>query len=118
MYKSASAFEGQRVCLRPHTCAVSNTHPHTHTPRLTDAPLCQVSKLEDGFGLISPVLSGHVSGRDQPYGGEKTCYFLSLSLSSKFGGFSFYKILQRTTFCFCCFSFGPNRRSKTEKFFL
>lgn len=52
------------------------THTHTHTPS-PPPPLCQVSKLEDGSGLISSVLSGHVSGRDQLYSRGKPCSSLS-----------------------------------------
>lgn len=53
-----------------------HAHTHTHTPS-PPPPLCQVSKLEDGSGLISSVLSGHVSGRDQLYSRGKPCYSLS-----------------------------------------
>lgn len=52
------------------------TRTHTHTPS-PPPPLCQVSKLEDGSGLISSVLSGHVSGRDQLYSRGKPCSSLS-----------------------------------------
>lgn len=53
----------------------SSTHTHAHTAQHPPPPLCQVSKLEDGSGLISSVLSGHVVRTGSTTRQRKTMFF-------------------------------------------